>query len=242
MQDYLVFRLYGALASWGEIAVGESRHSATHPGKSAIMGLIAAALGIRRDQEERHNRLSESYGLGVKMLSSGSVLKDYHTTQVPPEQRKVIFHTRKDELNSGKTGTILSSREYRCDALSVVALWCVDKKTPDYSLSQIEKALKEPVFTLYLGRKSCPLSLPLFPQILKKDTLEEALDADFFPEIMDEKWLNTKRHAHHYYWDNTEYSKMRADRQIQRRDLPISRERWQFGVRNENQYIAKEAE
>jgi CRISPR system Cascade subunit CasD len=49
MMEYLLFRLYGPLASWGEIAVGESRHTATYPGKSALLGLLAAALGIRRD-------------------------------------------------------------------------------------------------------------------------------------------------------------------------------------------------
>ena len=42
--DYLLFRLYGPMASWGEIAVGETRHSAAYPGKSAIIGLLAAAM------------------------------------------------------------------------------------------------------------------------------------------------------------------------------------------------------
>ena len=51
--EYLLFRLYGPLASWGEIAVGESRHTAAYPGKAALIGLLAAALGIRRDEEER---------------------------------------------------------------------------------------------------------------------------------------------------------------------------------------------
>ena len=27
MNDYLVFQLYGPMAAWGEIAVGEMRHS-----------------------------------------------------------------------------------------------------------------------------------------------------------------------------------------------------------------------
>jgi CRISPR-associated Cas5-like protein len=37
--DYLLFRLYGPMASWGEIAVGEIRHTASYPGKSAIIVL-----------------------------------------------------------------------------------------------------------------------------------------------------------------------------------------------------------
>ncbi|MCV6614557.1 MAG: CRISPR-associated protein Cas5, partial [Cellvibrionaceae bacterium] len=50
--DYLVFRLYGAMASWGQPAVGETRHSGTYPSKSAVTGLLGAALGIKRSQEQ----------------------------------------------------------------------------------------------------------------------------------------------------------------------------------------------
>ena len=49
--DILVFRLYGPMASWGEIAVGENRHTANYPSKSALLGLLGAALGIERDDE-----------------------------------------------------------------------------------------------------------------------------------------------------------------------------------------------
>ena len=88
MQSYLSFQLYGPLASWGEQAVGESRHSATHPTRSAVLGLLAAAVGIRRDEEQRLQALFKSVKLGIKVLNGGVVLKDYHTVQVPPEDKK----------------------------------------------------------------------------------------------------------------------------------------------------------
>ena len=58
MRDYLVMRLYAPLASWGEIAVGEVRHSANYPSKSALLGLLGAALGVRRD-DDAHARSSQ---------------------------------------------------------------------------------------------------------------------------------------------------------------------------------------
>ena len=58
MHEYLLFRLYGSMASWGDIAVGEFRPTFDHPSKSAVMGLIAAAMGIRRDEEERQRELA----------------------------------------------------------------------------------------------------------------------------------------------------------------------------------------
>ena len=50
MPEYLVFQLYGPFMSWGDIAVGEMRPSAMMPAKSAILGLLAAAVGIKRPE------------------------------------------------------------------------------------------------------------------------------------------------------------------------------------------------
>ena len=164
--SFLLFRLYGPLASWGEIAVGESRHTAVYPGKSALLGLLAAALGIRREEEEKQKALAEGYQFAVKVLSTGHLLQDYHTAQVPDSTGKINYSTRRDELVLGKLrlGTILSSREYRCDALSLVAVRPLE--TAPYSLEELCNALREPKFYLYLGRKSCPLAAPLNPRII----------------------------------------------------------------------------
>ncbi|PAP57596.1 type I-E CRISPR-associated protein Cas5/CasD, partial [Salmonella enterica subsp. enterica serovar Braenderup] len=53
MSQYLVFQLHGPMASWGVDAPGEVRHSQAQPSRSALLGLLAAALGIRRDEEAR---------------------------------------------------------------------------------------------------------------------------------------------------------------------------------------------
>ena len=52
MKDYLVFRLYGPLASWGQAAVGGDRPTGLQPTRSAILGLLGAALGIKRDNNQ----------------------------------------------------------------------------------------------------------------------------------------------------------------------------------------------
>ncbi|MEY3760994.1 MAG: hypothetical protein RIR39_2485, partial [Pseudomonadota bacterium] len=100
--DVLVFRLYGPMASWGEIAVGESRHTANYPSKSAIIGLLGAALGIARDDEETQIQLQQGYSLAVELWTAGSLLRDYHTTQVPDSVGKFTYRTRRDEIILGK--------------------------------------------------------------------------------------------------------------------------------------------
>lgn len=85
MNRYLLFRLYGPMAAWGGTAVGEYRPSDAQPSRTAILGLLAAAVGIRRDQEDALNDLDRSVEIAVRLDMPGEVMRDYHTTQVPPE-------------------------------------------------------------------------------------------------------------------------------------------------------------
>lgn len=237
MHGYLVFQLYGPLAAWGEQAVGEARNSATRPGRSALLGLLAAALGIKRGDSAGQQGLAESFKFAVKTLSMGSVLKDYHTTQVPPQDKKAKhWHTRRDELGVEKTrlGTILSSREYCQDGLWLAAVWS-DVAKPAYSLEELAGHLAQPVFTLYLGRKSCPLALPLNPRVFHAETLKEAFAAYPAPLPSENKTLHfpRSRSVVSYAWESCGHSGMREALRAPRYDDPISRTRWQFASREE---------
>ena len=229
MRDYLIFRLYGPLAAWGDIAVGEYRPSFAHPGKSAIIGLLAAALGIRRNEEERQKSLAESCSFAVRVDSMGLLLRDYHTTQVPSTRKGVTHYTRRSELAVDDINTILSSRDYRCDAAYTVAVSV--NNGASHSVQDLAAALKKPVFTLYLGRKACPLALPLQPHIVNAATLREALEAVTFCD--DLSGIVAAGPAA-VYWEDNSVSGLERQQVITRRDAPISRKRWQFAERREN--------
>jgi CRISPR system Cascade subunit CasD len=231
MRDYLLFRLYGPLAAWGETAVGEVRPSAAWPGRSAILGLLAAAFGISRDEEDRHHELAENYALAICVENQGDLMRDYHTTQVPPERKGVQHLTRQDELSTESLHTILSRRDYRAEAFYTVALWC--KKDDGYqTLAQVAEALKAPKFTLYLGRKSCPLALPMDPRIEQAEDLRSAFESVSF---LDTEFLALLPRSEEriFVWDESNEKGMNAIHVNRRRDEPVSRKRWQFGERNE---------
>jgi CRISPR system Cascade subunit CasD len=180
MAGFLLFRLYGPFASWGEIAVGERRGSWNRPSKSAIMGLVAAALGIERHEGTRLSALSAGYGFAVRVDSPGQPLTDYHTAQTARESelrgvRKKHGRrlTRRLELSADSLETILSDCDYYTDALYVVALWA--RPGAPYGLEELRESLLRPRFALYLGRKSCPPALPLAPEIVEADDLLAAL-------------------------------------------------------------------
>lgn len=230
MRDYLIFRLYGPLAAWGDIAVGEYRPSFAHPSKSAIIGLLAAALGIRRDEEDRQKKLAEACSFAVRVDAMGTLLRDYHTTQVPSTRKGITHYTRRSELAGDDLNTILSSRDYRCDAAYTVAV--AIREGSAYTAQKLADALLKPVFTLYLGRKSCPLALPLQPKVIIKETLKDALAGVTFEDGELAGMLN---HSHVLlYWEDEQDSGFKHDQVITRRDTPLSRTRWQFGERREH--------
>jgi len=248
MKNYLVFRLYGPLASWGQAAVGGDRPTGVQPTRSAILGLLGAALGIRREDEAGLKALQQSVQIAVKQTVPSSLMRDYHTAQVPSQSNKVVHRTRKSELSEDKLNTVLSSRDYRCDGLWIVAVSLTGEGSADkasLSLEKLQAALLKPVFTLCLGRKSCPPALPLMPKVVENQSLKEALDTSFPALTRSEKedalWLgHTGRVT--YFWEGDKDAI--DDKRVLTMhpwDEPVHRQRWQFRQRTLYQLSVFEA-
>lgn len=235
--DYLVFLLHAPLGAMGAVAVGERRGGFDRPGKSAILGLVAAALGLDRDDEESHQALAAGYGLGVGEITTGRLLSDYHTAQMPPQRRNRRFATRRDELaERNDLGTVLSVREYRTEPSYLAVLW--RRASPRWTLGELESALRFPHFTLYFGRKACPLGMPLDPRVISADGPWPAIDAyvggrtELQARVLGALRLDEPPAILALDPDGTA-DRANAMRVERRRDMPVSRRRWQFGLRSE---------
>jgi len=244
MTRYLVFQVAGPLASWGDVAVGENRPSGRGPTKSAIIGLLAGSNGVDRCDQERLDEITRDLGLGAATVRPGTVLRDFHTSQVPP--KVALMHSphanRREELlalttynrdRGVSTGTILSIREYLCDAAWLVAIWLRDGARS--SLEDLADGLARPHFIPYLGRKSCPAMFPFAAEIVDAETIVEAfersnlLDAGQAARTLAEsdQDLETLR----LEWDVDGRSGVDVREQSRRRDVPRSRRNWQFEER-----------
>ena len=72
----LLLRLAGPVQSWGIDSKFEVRRTENAPSKSGVTGLLAAALGIQRNEDiSSLNQLR----LGVRTDQEGRLLKDFHT-------------------------------------------------------------------------------------------------------------------------------------------------------------------
>lgn len=237
MQQILTFRLYAPLGAMGGVAVGEQRDGWDRPGRSAVLGLIAACLGLDRADEAAHQALERDYGLGLLVENAGPVLIDYHTAQVPPARRGVRYATRAEELDDRQAlGTILSRRAYRTDVLVLGAVW--ERAAARWPLNVLAEAMRCPQFAPHLGRKSCPLGLPLAARVgpaadpvaalhaRRAEPAEAALHVQLLPRRRNEPLLAL---------DAADVPAGHPDRlrTERRRDALLSRARWQFGLRDE---------
>jgi len=235
MPRFLVFRLYGPISAWGDIAVGERRPIQDHPSKSGVLGLVAASIGIRRDDTDSLSRLHESYGFATMVDAPGVFLSDYQTIQVPPAKKGRTFATRRDELTvpRGELRTILSRRDYRCDAIATACMWPLASAATPHGLDAIVEALRHPVFAPYLGRRSCPLALPLQPHLVEADSPTNALKLARFKDAALLAPLLHARRRRMFYWESDQGG-MEAQQTIRRRDVAKDRHQWQFAERDEH--------
>jgi CRISPR system Cascade subunit CasD len=163
----------------------------------------------------------------------GPLLPDYHTAQVPPARRGRRFATRAEELDAPDLETILSRRDYRTDVVALAALW--GRHSERWSLLEIEAALRTPHYAPYFGRKSCPLMLPLAPQLIEAGNPVAALTdrANRGPEP--ERQLVRFRSAAVVTMTAADARNfgLPIQRVEMRRDAVASRRRWQFALREE---------
>ena len=212
MAEHLVFTLAATFAAMGDVAGHERRGSWTWPGRSAVLGLLAAAQGIRRDGD--FSRL-DGLRVAVAVFESGAVLRDYHTVQTVPTAVAKRPQSRPEALRTAGQGanTTITLRDYRTGVLFGVAV-------AGQGLQALAEALERPVFPLYLGRKSCPLSAPVAARMVQAETPEAAMGHLVLPP-----WYRGAV-AHVLHAEDGPF-----DRQEARHDAPLDRRAWHFGVR-----------
>lgn len=171
----LLLRLAGPMQSWGTTSRFDQRDTGKEPSKSGVIGLLAAAMGIDREDWIRLKPLTH-LSMGVRHDRPGVLKRDYQTAGCADTDKVIRANgTLSDD-------GVVSERFYLADAVFLVGLESDNRPL----LEEANESLKNPVWPLALGRKSYLPAEPVWLQNGVQDTpLLDALKA--YP------WLGTRR-------------------------------------------------
>lgn len=176
------------LQSWGHASRFERRTTALHPTRSAIIGLIAAAAGIDKHAANEPALLARFATLHLTTITLPKRLARHREL---PIQRLVDYHTvtgiRRASGKVDTDATVQTYRHYLLDARFGVLL-----EGPESFLQEIADALRNPVWGVWFGRKSCLPATPLLvgPPRSRDEAWSDLLhragyDSDESPENFD---------------------------------------------------------
>jgi CRISPR system Cascade subunit CasD len=171
MKQTLLLRMAGPMQSWGTQSRFSIRDTGLEPSKSGVFGLLCAAMGAPRGDDETLWRLRENLVMGVRVDREGVMKND--------------FHTAKDVAKasgSGTKDTEISDRWYLADADFLVGLESHD----DALLHDLNKALARPVWQIFLGRKSFVPGKPV-------RVMDAPLDAPLLDALKSFEWITDRR-------------------------------------------------
>ncbi|MES2355658.1 MAG: type I-E CRISPR-associated protein Cas5/CasD [Pseudomonadota bacterium] len=193
----LLLRLVGPMQSWGTTSRFDKRDTGKEPSKSGVVGLLAAAMGIDRENWQDLESLAR-LGMAVRHDRSGVSKYDYQTVgqgteEVVSADGKIQLRSRMilangkypsgDHLGEG----IQSFRHYLADAAFLVALEGGDRTL----LEQAHVALRNPKWPLALGRKSYVPSEPIWLD-------GGLLDISLRDALAQWSWISSKRRGEDY--------------------------------------------
>lgn len=157
------------LQSWGVSSRFQRRGTESHPSKSGVLGLIAAAMGIDKHSPDEADQLSplaacrfSVFPLATREKTAPvSLLEDYHTVgggydRDDPVERLHIAR----KASGGPSTTIVTRRFYLEQARFAAVL-----EGATSVLQQAAAALENPVWGVWFGRKCCLPAAPLLPTL-----------------------------------------------------------------------------
>lgn len=187
---YLALRLEGPLQSWGFDSQYNRRNTGLLPTKSAVLGMCCAALGVPRGSMEEKTLLEQcaslrlltvaiprrdpKYREGIKELSVRRIT-DYHTVQ----------NTK--TASGGTKVTHLTYRQYLCDATFSCVLSGNAELINRLAKDEKGQGLENPVWGIWLGRKACIPTAPVFAGIF-------STEIDALCELLGDQPLDTFTH------------------------------------------------
>ena len=178
---WMHLRLRAPMAAFGGEIVDAHGVIRDVPAQSMLTGLLANALGWERSMRAKHQALQDRIVFGtVWERDIGlSRMVDYQTAQLGKNDR--AWTTRgvpagRDGGAATYEGSHQRWREYHADVRLSVALR-LEPEDDSPTLDELQVALDRPARPLFIGRKCCLPSSPIFRAWIEALSAREALEA-----------------------------------------------------------------
>lgn len=178
----LAFYIDAPMQSWGASSKFQYRETNPFPTKSALVGLIAGAMGIDKhaaDEAEQLNPLAELKITVVRLEKpkrTATRFTDFHTVGGGYDKKASPWEKMSipQKASGAPFGTVITRRSYLGDASFAVLL-----EGDTELLKRIQSALLDPIWGLWFGRKTCLPASPLTPTLGddRQDALNRLLEA-----------------------------------------------------------------
>jgi CRISPR system Cascade subunit CasD len=180
MPNLFTMRLAAPIASLSGPRVDTVGDSLPIPTRSMITGIIGAALGISYDRPQMLQQLQDAMRLAVVVHRAGTVIRDYQTVRMAlPHMTGPMWWNDGKQLGVMKREggeperTITGERPLTCDYDATVIVELLDGAP--FGVAQLLNALRNPIFPLCIGQRSCIPSMPIAGKPLEATALVDGI-------------------------------------------------------------------
>jgi CRISPR system Cascade subunit CasD len=192
MPRFLLMALEGPLAAYGAEMVDARGPVRDWPGASLLTGLIGNALGFSRGMGAELDALQARLDFAVRLDRPGERLRDFQTAKLEKADQGWTTRGRPEGRDGGEAtyhSPHIRERDFFADSAVTVALGLARPDQPP-DLDAVAEALQSPARPLFLGRKPCLPSRPIFAGFIEA---EDALGAARAAPPLDEDSANPDR-------------------------------------------------
>ena len=175
MTPFILLRLEAPLQGWGDVARDTRRPASVVPGRSALTGLLANALGWRYEDGGRTNALQAALRVAVCLYApeDRSHVVDFQTAYLQGDAGGWTRRGVEGRIGDYSEGNTILRKEFIAGSEFGAAIGL--SPSAPVSVIELQDALARPARTLFLGRRSCIPTRPVLDGMVEALTASEAL-------------------------------------------------------------------
>ena len=169
---HLLIKLEAPLMAFGGETIDNYGVIRPFPATSMLTGLFANALGWRRVERQQHQQLQDRLVFAARIdrePAGGVRMQDFQSAAINNAEQSWTTRGAPEGRRGGAFQNWLRYRDYWVDMRVTVALR-LEPADIAPTLDDLANALQEPARPLFLGRKPCLPTAPLFNDFADGDT------------------------------------------------------------------------